>query len=128
MPTTAYISGMMFGEFYRLATRLQCCANCNNAPDASLFGSVQNGIEILGKLRKIQVCVRVNEHFKFWVLRFEFWVLGFELDRVAVHGLHANRKTQNAKPKLEPRVTTVSRNWPRSDRRQIRPGECSLRF
>src|SRR5271157_4674263 len=54
--------GMMFGEFYRLATRLQRCANCNDTPDASLFGSVQNGIEIVGKLRKIQVCVRVNEH------------------------------------------------------------------
>jgi len=36
---------------------------------------VQNGIEIVSKLRKIEVCVRVNEHFKFWVLSFEFWVL-----------------------------------------------------
>jgi hypothetical protein len=55
---------MLFGEFYRLATRLQRCANRNDAPDAGFFGSVQDGIEIVGKLRKVQVCVCVNEHFK----------------------------------------------------------------
>src|SRR6266436_9736988 len=107
---------MMLSEFYRPATRLQRCANCNNALDAGLFGSVQNAIEIVGELRKVQVCVCVNEHFK-------FWVLGFELDRVAVRGLDAKPKTQNPNSKLESRVTTVSQSWPRSDRRQIQPGE-----
>ena len=64
-PDDCVYFGMLFGELYRFATRLQCCADCNDSPDASLFGSMQNGIDIAGKLRKIQVCMCVNEHLSF---------------------------------------------------------------
>jgi hypothetical protein len=54
--------GMLFREMNRRATRLERGANGDDSRDAGVFGPMQNGVEIVGKLREIQVSVCVNEH------------------------------------------------------------------
>ena len=60
--------GMLLRETNGVATRLEGRADGDNSRDASLFGPTQNGVEIVGKLREIQVSVCVNEHEWGWIL------------------------------------------------------------